>query len=106
MTEAAVHPSPRDLPQCLAGLMEAMSRLSGEFGVVFKYDALAEDTGTYNAATNTVTIAPDAPIGDQFALVFEICQLLTIGPEAVRWGQRAPALRLVRTPPAPEFDVG
>lgn len=104
MTEAAAHPSPRDLPQCLAGLMEAMSRLSGEFGVVFKYDpVVGEHTGTFNAATNTVTIDPAAPLGDQFALVLELCQLLTIGPEAVRWGQRTPALRLVPTPS--EIDI-
>jgi hypothetical protein len=76
-----------------------MIRLSLDFGVKFTYDTpCGGSTGTYSAATNTVIIKPDAPIDDQFALLLEICQLLTIGPEAVRWGQRTANLHLVRDP--------
>lgn len=106
MTEAALPESPRDLSQCLYGLLEILRRLSVELGVTVKHQALPGDaTGTYNAATNTVIIKPDAPIEDQFALLLEIGQLLTIGPEAVRWGQQTPTLRLVASPET-DIDIG
>ncbi|HEY9416313.1 MAG TPA: hypothetical protein VIQ30_16265 [Pseudonocardia sp.] len=95
MTTALVT-TPRDPQKCFRSFLSLVGRLHSEYGLTIAYVPLGDRLGTWDGPTSTILIDQDASVEDQAWFLFQIWQLITMGPPAIDPAAvREPRLALV-----------
>jgi hypothetical protein len=84
------------LPPKISGLLEAMRRLTHDYGVKIEFEELRHDVGHWDGDTRTATVDTGSPLDDQVWFLVEVWQMCAIGLHATPEAEpMVPVLTLV-----------